>query len=177
MHLVVSDAGAKVIAHELSTPLDLDDSAAVVRALLGSEPSNVRYHHYRDFEQPIASGSYRTDGMAICPCSGGTMARIASGASTNLIERAAEVCFKERRTLVVVPREAPLSLMAIENMLKVTQAGGVVVPASPGFYAQNDSIERLVDFVVSRVLDQLGVENNLMARYGEPAKKRHPEDE
>jgi 4-hydroxy-3-polyprenylbenzoate decarboxylase len=105
-----------------------------------------------------------------------TLARIATGASTNLIERAADVCLKERRRLVLVPRETPLSLVHLRNMLAVTEAGAVVLPASPGFYAQNDSIERLVDFVVSRVLDALGVENELMRRYGEPARKRHPEE-
>jgi 4-hydroxy-3-polyprenylbenzoate decarboxylase len=107
--------------------------------------------------------------MVICPCSGGTLGRIAHGASTNLVERAADVCLKERRKLVLVPRETPLSLIHIENMLRLTQAGAVILPASPGFYAQNDTVERLVDFVVSRVLDQLGVENTLMERYGEVA--------
>lgn len=174
----MSEAGAKVAAHELlGTPLDLEDGAGVVRTLLGGTPDNVVYHHYRDFEVPIASGSYRHDGMAVCPCSGGTMGRIAHGASTNLVERAAEVCLKERRRLVLVPRETPLSLIQIENMLRLTQAGAVVLPASPGFYARNDSVERLVDFVVSRVLDLLGVENDLMLRYGTPARRRHPEDE
>jgi len=175
VHFSVSEAGAKVIAHELHAPLDLEDGPGVARALLGEEPPNVRYHPVRELEAPIASGSYRHDGMAICPCSGGTLGRIAHGASTNLIERAAEVCLKERRRLVVVPRETPLSIIQIENMLRLAQAGAVVLPASPGFYAQNDSVERLVDFVVSRVLDHLGVENDLMRRYGEPAQKRHPE--
>jgi len=172
----VSEPAAKVAAHELGVPLDLDDGPGVVRTLLGSEPANVRYHHYRDLEQAIASGSYRHDGMAVCPCSGGTLGRIATGASTNLIERAADVCLKERRRLVLVPRETPLSLIHIQNMLTLTQAGAVILPASPGFYAQNDSVERLVDFIVSRVLDVLGVENDLMRRYGEPARRRHPEE-
>ena len=177
VHLVVSDAGAKVFRHETSLPLDLDDGPGVVRTLLGREAPNVEYHHYKDLETAIASGSYRHDGMAVCPCSGGTLGRIACGASSNLIERAAEVCLKERRRLVLVPRETPLSEIMIENMLRVTRAGAVVLPASPGFYSGETRVEQMVDFVVSRVLDQLGVENSLMARYGEPARRRHPEED
>jgi 4-hydroxy-3-polyprenylbenzoate decarboxylase len=177
VHLVVSDAAAKVAAHELALPLDPPDGPGVVRALLGEESSRVLFHYWKDLEVPIASGSYRHDGMAVCPCSGGTLARIASGASSNLIERAADVCLKERRRLILVPRETPLSEIHLENMLRVTRAGAIVLPASPGFYSGADSVERLVDFVVSRVLDHLGVENDLLERYGEPARRRHPEEE
>jgi 4-hydroxy-3-polyprenylbenzoate decarboxylase len=177
VHFTLSEAAAKVIGHEMSLPLDLADGAGVVRSLLGETPANVEYHHYKDLEVSIASGSYRHDGMAICPCSAGTVGRIAGGMSGNLIERAADVCLKERRRLVLVPRETPLSEIHLENMLRVTRAGAVVLPASPGFYGRGDSVERLVDFVVSRVLDHLGVENALMERYGEPARKRHPEEE
>jgi len=173
----VSDAGAKVIAHELSIPLDLNDGPGVLRALLGDEPANVQVHPYKDFEVSIASGSYRHEGMVICPCSGGTLGRIASGASTNLIERAADVCLKERRKLILVPRETPLSEIHIENMLRVTRAGAIVLPASPGFYAGETRVEQMVDFIVSRILDHLSVENTLMQRYGEPARRRHPEEE
>ncbi len=189
----MSDAAAKVIAHELAIPLDLADGPGVLRALLGEEPPNVQVHHYKDLEVSIASGSYRHDGMAVCPCSGGTIGRIACGASSNLIERAADVCLKERRRLVLVPREAPLSEIHLENMLRLTRAGAIILPASPGFYSGTPTVEGLVDFVVSRVLDHLGVENSLMARYGEPfdaaqgkpfdaaqgkpARKRHPEEE
>ena len=173
----MSEPGAKVIAHELSIPLDVNDGPGVVRALLGEEPPNVQAHHYKDFEVSIASGSYRHDGMAICPCSGGTLGRIASGASTNLVERAADVCLKERRKLLLVPRETPLSEIHLENMLRVTRAGAIVLPASPGFYAGETTVDRMVDFIVSRILDHLGVENSLMARYGEPVRKRHPEEE
>ena len=102
----MSEAGQKVINHELQIPLDLNDGPGVVRALLGEELPNVHYHHYKDLEVAIASGSYKTDGMAIVPCSGGTLGRIACGASSNLIERAAEVCLKERRRLILVPRWA-----------------------------------------------------------------------
>ena len=173
----MSDAGAKVFTHETGTPMDANDGPGVLRALLGEEPPNVAVHHYKDFETPIASGSYRHDGMAIVPCSGGTLGRIACGASSNLIERAAEVCLKERRKLLLVPRETPLSEIMIENMLRVTRAGAIVMPASPGFYAGETRIEQMVDFMVSRVLDHLGVDNTLMQRYGEPARRRHPEED
>ena len=185
VHLVVSDAAAKVFNHELSIPLDLSDGPSVVRTLLGENPQNVHYHLYKDFEVCIASGSYRHDGMVICPCSGGTLGRIACGASSNLIERAADVCLKERRRLILVPRETPLSEIHLENMLRVTRAGAVVLPASPGFYSGETTVDQMVDFIVSRILDQLGVENSLMNRYGEPfdsaqdkpARRRHPEED
>src|SRR5262245_23047236 len=99
VHFTVSEAGAKVFAHELGVPLDLEDGPSVVRAYLGENPKNVLYHHIRDLEVPISSGSHRHDGMVICPCSTGSIGRIASGASSNLLERAAEVCLKERRKL------------------------------------------------------------------------------
>ncbi|HZN61760.1 MAG TPA: UbiX family flavin prenyltransferase, partial [Planctomycetota bacterium] len=124
-----------------------------------------------------ASGSFRHDGMAVVPCSMGTLGRIAHGVSSGLADRAADVCLKERRKLVLVPRETPYSTIHLENMLKLSQAGAIVLPASPGLYAGATTVEQLVDFVVSRALDHLGVENNLMQRYGEPAKRRHPEDE
>ncbi len=148
-----------------------------MRALIGEEAPNVQHHHYKDLEVSIASGSYKTDGMAIVPCSGGTLGRISCGASSNLIERAAEVCLKERRKLILVPRETPYSEIMIENMLRVTRAGGMILPASPGFYAGETRIEQAIDFIVSRVLDHLGVENTLMQRYGEPARRRHPEED
>jgi len=177
VHLTLSEAAAKVIAHELAISLDLTDGPAVVRSLLGNETSNVTVHHYKDLEVPIASGSYKTDGMVVCPCSGGTLGRIACGASSNLIERAADVCLKERRKLILVPRETPLSLIHLENMVRLTHAGAIILPASPGFYSRSDSVNRLVDFVISRILDQLGVENTLMQRYGEPVRRKHPEED
>ena len=177
IHLAVSDAAAKVASHELGLRFDADDGPAVLRALLGQEPPNVVCHSNRDFEVAVASGSFRHDGMAIVPCSMGTLGRIAHGASTSLVERAADVCLKERRKLILVPRETPYSTIHLENMLRLSQAGAIILPASPGLYAESASVDQLVDFIVSRVLDHLGVENNLMQRYGEPAKRRHPEDE
>lgn len=177
IHVTVSAPAAKVAAHELGLRFNPDDGAETLRALLGEEPPRVAFHRAGDLEAPVASGSFRHDGMAIVPCSMGTLGRIAHGVSSSLAERAADVCLKERRKLVLVPRETPYSTIHLENMLKLSQAGAIVLPASPGLYAGATSVEDLVDFVVSRVLDHLGVENNLMQRYGEPAKKRHPEDE
>lgn len=121
---------------------------------------------------PPASGSARSAGMAVCPCSMGTVAAIAHGTSRSLIERAADVALKERRRLVLVPRETPLGVVHLENMLRVTRAGAVVLPAAPGFYHGPRSIADLVDFVVARVLDQLGVDHALARRWGdEPASR------
>lgn len=113
-----------------------------------------------------ASGSARSAGMVICPCSMGTLASIAAGVSRSLVERSADVTLKERRPLVLVPRESPLSAIHLENMLRVTRAGAVVMPAAPGFYHRPKTIDELVDFIVARVLDHLHVENTLAPRWG-----------
>lgn len=120
-----------------------------------------------DWNAPPASGSNPADAMAICPCTMGTLGAIAGGLADNLIERAADVMLKERRPLVLVPRETPLSALHLENMLKLARVGAAIVPPAPGFYARPASIEDLVDFVVARVLDQLGVPNRLGPRWGE----------
>ena len=125
------------------------------------------YHHFRDFNAPIASGSFRTMGMVVCPCSGATLSAIAHAASGNLIQRTAEVHLKQRRPLIVVPRETPLSLPHIENMKQVTLAGGIVMPAAPGWYHGVTTLRDLVDFIIARICDQLGIDNCLMRRWGE----------
>lgn len=165
LHLTVSESARKVLAVELTLQLNLRDGDDVVRSLIGPD-ARVTYHHYQDVAAPPASGSFKTDGMAVVPCSMGTLGRIAAGASSNLIERAADVCLKERRRLVLVPRETPYSLIHIDNMKRLTEAGAVILPASPGFYGHPQSVDQLVDFVVARVLDHLGVENALVPRYG-----------
>ncbi|MDZ4686337.1 MAG: flavin prenyltransferase UbiX [Planctomycetaceae bacterium] len=124
------------------------------------------YHHYRDYFAPIASGSFLTDGMVVCPCSGGTLAGLATGQSQNLIHRAADVHLKERRKLVLVPRETPLSSIALGNMKTLSDQGVVILPAMPGFYHNPKSMHDLIDFVVARICDQLGVRNELMERWG-----------
>jgi 4-hydroxy-3-polyprenylbenzoate decarboxylase len=171
VHLTVSPAGAEVIATELSRAVALDAGKFDPLALLGPaakglELSRLRYHHVRDFRAGIASGSFLTAGMAVCPCSMGTLSAVARGASENLIHRAADVHLKERRKLVLVPRETPLGLVQLRNMVAVAEAGAVVLPAMPGFYAKPQRVQDLVDFVVGRVCDQLGVEHRLVERWG-----------
>lgn len=128
---------------------------------------NLQLFSREDWFSPVASGSSSPSQMVICPASGGTLSAIANGASNNLIERAADVALKERRQLIVVPREAPYSQVHLENMLKLTQMGAVVLPASPGFYQRPQSINDIVDFVVARILDQLQLPQDLMPRWGE----------
>ncbi|HAA61562.1 MAG TPA: 3-octaprenyl-4-hydroxybenzoate carboxy-lyase [Planctomycetaceae bacterium] len=168
VHLTISPAGAQVLAHELDRRVSLENFDPA--DLLGDEPSagELVYHHHGDFTAGIASGSFLTAGMAICPCSMGTLAAIAGGNSGNLIHRAADVHLKERRRLVLVPRETPLGSIGIENMRSVATAGAVILPASPGFYHQPKTIADLVDFVVGRICDQLGVEVELTRRWGHP---------
>jgi 4-hydroxy-3-polyprenylbenzoate decarboxylase len=130
---------------------------------------HVRVYDDRDRGAAPASGSALSAGMVICPCSMGTISAIAVGASRSLVERAADVVLKERRRLVLVPRESPYSAIHLENMLTLTRAGAVVLPASPGFYHRPATIDDLVDFIVARVLDQLGVEHSLVPRWGSDA--------
>jgi flavin prenyltransferase len=126
----------------------------------------LNYCHYQDLMTPIASGSFLTAGMVICPCSGATMAAVAHSQGSNLVHRAAEVHLKERRKLILVPRETPLSLPQIENMRAATLAGAVILPAAPGYYHGARTMLDLIDFVVSRICDQLGVDNCLIQRWG-----------
>ncbi len=115
---------------------------------------------------PVASGSNPADAMVICPCTMGTLSAVAVGMSQRLIERAADVMLKEKRTLIIVPREMPFSIIHLENMLKLAQAGATILPANPGFYHQPETIQDIIDFVVARILDHLGVAHELMPRWG-----------
>jgi 4-hydroxy-3-polyprenylbenzoate decarboxylase len=167
VHLVISPSGKAVFEQELGVALDLDRFSP--EAFLGVAPpatGRLHYHHYLDLMAPIASGSFLTGAMVICPCSGSTLAAVSHSMGENLIHRAAEVQLKERRKLVVVPRETPLSLPQLQNMQAIHQAGAVVLPAAPGFYHGAKSVADLVDFVVARICDQLGVANNLVNRWG-----------
>jgi 4-hydroxy-3-polyprenylbenzoate decarboxylase len=172
MHLSISPSGQAVIQEELGRRVDLERFD--VADLLGGPPpagasaARLHYHHYKNLMAPIASGSFLTAGMVICPCSGSTLAAVTHAMGENLIHRAAEVHLKERRTLVVVPRETPLSLPQLKNMQAIHEAGAVVLPAAPGFYARAETVADLVDFVVARICDQLGVSNSLIRRWGEP---------
>lgn len=161
--LIVSSHGLRL----LHTELDLDSVDALrERVGAGAWRRLVRVYEDADRGAAPASGSARNAGMVICPCSMGTLSAISVGASRSLVERAADVMLKERRRLVLVPRETPLSAIHLQNMLRLTRAGAVVLPAAPGFYNRPQSIDDLVDFVVARVLDQLGVANALTKRWG-----------
>ncbi|MBX6315982.1 MAG: UbiX family flavin prenyltransferase [Isosphaeraceae bacterium] len=165
VHLTISPSAALVLREEsgLSVALDRFDPAAF--GDLG--PGRVVYHRLDDFSAGIASGSFPTGGMVVAPCSMSTLASIAHGITSNLITRAADVHLKERRKLILVPRETPLSLIHLENMLTATRAGAVVLPAMPGWYHQPRSLDDLIDFVVGRICDQLGLPNDLVQRWGE----------
>lgn len=195
VYLTVSPSGAVVFAQELGIQLDLtsfvpeialDESClyetnVMVRRLLepAGQPAEMHqvvaprlhrgrayYCHYEDLLAPIASGSFLTAGMVVCPCSGSTLGAIARAIGTNLIHRAAEVHLKERRKLILVPRETPLSFPQLDNMRRATEAGAVVLPASPGYYHGVTAVVDLVNFVVARICDQLGVRNDLISRWG-----------
>lgn len=167
VHLAISPSGKAVFEQELDVSLDL--RAFSVADFLGGPPpatGRLHYHHYQNLMAPIASGSFLAGAMAICPCSGSTLAAVAHSLGENLIHRAAEVQLKERRKLVVVPRETPLSLPQLKNMQAIHEAGAVVLPAAPGFYHGAETVDDLVNFVVARICDQLGVANTLIRRWG-----------
>ena len=167
VHLSVSPSGKAVFEQELSESLDLDNFS--VDQFLGTATplsGRLTYHHYKNLMAQIASGSFLTSAMVICPCSGSTLSAVTHAMGDNLIHRAAEVHLKERRKLVVVPRESPLSLPQLKNMQAIHEAGAVVLPASPGFYHNPETIDDLVDFVVSRICDQLNITNELVGRWG-----------
>jgi flavin prenyltransferase len=165
VQLIVSGHGLRL----LQTELDLG-SIEAVRKRVGAAvwDAHVTYFDDADRGAAPASGSALNAGMVICPCSMGTLSAIAVGASRSLIERAADVALKERRPLLLVPRETPLSAIHLENMLRVTRAGAIVMPASPGFYHRPTSIDDLVNFIVARILDHLGVPHRLVARWAAP---------
>jgi flavin prenyltransferase len=168
VHLSLSPSAAQVLREEMGLNVDVDRFEPAVFG--GMEPGRLIYHHYQDFNAGIASGSFLTGGMIIVPCSMSTLGAIASGMPTNLITRAAAVHLKERRKLIVVPRETPLSLIHLENMVRVTQAGAVVLPAMPGWYHQPRRLHDLIDFLVARICDQLEIPNSLMKRWGTETK-------
>jgi 4-hydroxy-3-polyprenylbenzoate decarboxylase len=167
--LMISRAAQVVIATEtdLALPGRPEEQQAYLSRLYGAAPDQIRVFGREQWMAPVASGSGAPASMVVCPCSTGSLSAIATGASNNLIERAADVALKERRQLILVPREAPYSEIHLEHMLKLTRMGVVVVPASPGFYHRPQSVEDMVDFIVARILNQLGVEQRLLSRWGD----------
>lgn len=167
VHLVISSAAAEVLLLEMGRTVRPDAfRPADLFGESGPPTDRLHVHDFRDFRAGIASGSFPTAGMVVCPCSMGTVAAIAHGMSENLIHRAADVHLKERRKLILVPRETPIGLTGLRNLTICAEAGAVVLPAMPAFYTKPTSISDMVDFVVARICDQLGVEHNLAKRWG-----------
>ncbi len=158
VHLVVSPLGRRLLAEEL-------DIHVLDAAQLGVAAEGLLLYDFADTGSRLASGTFRTDAMVICPCSSNTLGGIAAGIADNCIARAAAVHLKERRRLIVVHRETPVSRIDLENMLRIDAAGGIICPASPGFYNRPRTVEDLVDFVAGKVLDLLGVEHSLLGRW------------
>ncbi|MBV8488185.1 MAG: UbiX family flavin prenyltransferase [Planctomycetaceae bacterium] len=174
VHFTISPSGAHVLAQETGPSLSLKRFDP---APLGDlAPGRLVYHHHADFTAGIASGSFLTSGMVVIPCSMSTLGAIAGGVTSNLITRAADVHLKERRKLILVPRETPLSLIHLENMAQVTRAGAIVLPAAPGWYHQPRRLEDLLDFIVARICDQLGIPNHLINRWGSQEKRIETDD-
>ncbi|MEX0745112.1 MAG: UbiX family flavin prenyltransferase [Phycisphaeraceae bacterium] len=170
-HVIVSPLGQRLLHDELGME-GLDVAALCGREAGGPAPGNVVLHNYRDVGAAVASGSFRHDGMIVIPCSSNTLSAVAHGSAQNLLHRAAHVTLKERRRLVLVHRESPLSLVDIRNMEAATLAGAIVCPASPGFYLLPRTIDDLVDFVVARALDLLDVRHELDVRWKDEAPRR-----
>ncbi|MCG6887720.1 MAG: UbiX family flavin prenyltransferase [Proteobacteria bacterium] len=168
VYLLVSKAAQMVLAMESS--LTLPTRPAELQAFLadhyGVDRTLLSVFSREDWTAPIASGSHPARHMVVCPCTTGSLSAIAQGSSDNLLERAADVMLKERRNLILVVRETPLSIIHLENMLKLARAGAMILPANPGFYHAPQTIDDLVDFVVARVLDHLDVEHDLVPRWG-----------
>jgi 4-hydroxy-3-polyprenylbenzoate decarboxylase len=167
--VMVSKAAHLVIETETdaSLPARPERLAQALSERSGAAEGQIRCFGREDWMAPVASGSGAPSAMVICPCSTGTLSAVATGASNNLIERAADVALKERRKLILVPRETPLSAIHLEHMLNLTRLGAVILPAAPGFYHRPATVDDLVDFIVARILNQLGIEHRLMPRWGE----------
>lgn len=177
VYVLISSAAKVVFATEenLKIPSRPEDAAAFFSEHCNAKPGQIKVFGKEEWFSPVASGSAAPHTMIVCPCSTGTLSSIAIGASDNLIERAADVVLKERGQLLLVPREMPLSSIHLENMLKLSQMGATIMPAAPGFYHNPETIEDLVDFVVARILDHVGIDQSLVARWGYDTKK-HTEE-
>jgi len=168
VYLMVSQAGQVVLRMEtdLEVPNRPQEAERFFTEYFGAEPGQIRVFGRQEWTAPVASGSNPPEAMVICPCTTGTLASIAAGVSSNLIDRAADVMLKERRKLILVVRETPFSVIHLENMLRLARAGATVMPANPGFYHRPASLDDLVDFLVARILDHLDVPHELTPRWG-----------
>ncbi|EZH67616.1 aromatic acid decarboxylase [Bacillaceae bacterium JMAK1] len=163
IHFLMSSAAWQVFDQEVG--LDISDKEACLQKLFPT--GDLHVHGKQDFSAPIASGSYKHDGMIVVPCSMGTLSKMAHGNSGSLLERSADVTLKEGRPLLIVPRETPLHSIHLENMKRLSDLGAAIIPAMPGFYHQPQSMDDLINFVVGKVLDRLNVEHELFKRWGE----------
>ncbi|GDX40307.1 flavin prenyltransferase UbiX [Armatimonadota bacterium] len=163
IYVALSEQALQVI--RLETGRSIHPQNITAESLIGIDTPVLRFVEKRDYFTPPASGSFRHDGMVIVPCSMGAAGRIANGISNDLITRAADVCLKERRKLILVPRETPWNLIHLRNFTQLAEAGATILPAAPGFYHKPQSIEDLVDFMVARILQQLGIEQTLMPQW------------
>ena len=179
VQLLYSTAAQVVAKQEcaLTLPTQPREAARLLSERYRARDGQLDVYARDDWLAPMASGSNPGDAMAICPCTMGTLGAVAAGLADNLIERAADVMLKERRPLVLVPREMPLSAIHLENMLRLARAGAIILPPAPGFYTHPQSIDDLVDFVVARVLDHLGVANALVPRWGDARRTPGPATE
>lgn len=168
VQVIYSQAAQIVMKQELhlALPSRASDAQQWFCKRFDTDASRLQVFGREDWFAPLASGSNPPDAMVVCPCTMGTLASIAAGLSADLIERAADVCIKEGRKLVLVPREAPFSALHLENMLRLSRMGVVILPPNPGFYHHPESVQDLVDFVVARILDQIGLPQTLMTRWG-----------
>jgi len=168
VYLLYSQAAQIVAKQEmdLTLPSRPQEAQQQFSERYGAAPDQLKVFGRDEWFAPVASGTNPADAMVVCPCTMGTLGSIAAGLSDNLIERAADVMLKEHRKLIIVPRETPFSVIHLENMLKLARAGAVILPANPGFYHHPQNVDEVVDFIVARILDHLGVEHTLMARWG-----------
>jgi len=156
VHIIITDSGKKVMKYETDSLLNrFKDSS-----------SNIKVYDVENLFAPTASGSFKTDGMIIMPCSMSTLGEISNGVSKNLLGRSSDVCLKEKRKLIIVPRETPFNTIHLKNMINLSEAGAIILPAMPGFYHIPKSLEDIINFVVGKVLDALDIENNLFQKWG-----------
>jgi len=160
VHIIITDSGRKVLKYETDYTVEL------LKNHLEQFKGDNKIQDIDDLFAATASGSFRTDGMVVLPCSMATLGEIANGVSKNLLGRSADVCLKERRKLIIVPRETPLNTIHLKNMLSLSEAGALILPAMPGFYHKPETIDDMINFVVGKVMDSLGIENDLFDKWG-----------